>query len=81
MEVLTTARRLGLVVLLAATGCQLTGPEGGLHISRMLPKADLSSLDGIPPQTEPDPGALGAPESTVSPDATKKPAGAQMSSE
>ena len=52
-----------LILLPAGAGCQLGGSDGGLHISRMIPKPEL--FGGVPPQTEPEPKATGPVSSSA----------------
>lgn len=46
----------GLAVVAVCGGCQLSDPEGGLQLSRMIPKPGLGSP--VPEQGEPDPDSL-----------------------
>lgn len=55
------ALALGLAFVAACVGCQLSDPESGMQLSRMIPKPGLGSP--VPEQGEPDPGSLYGTES------------------
>ena len=54
MEVWKTAAcALCILIPAAATGCQFSDGEGGLHLSRMIPRP-VSAFGEVPPQSEPE---------------------------